>query len=121
MAGKSVPVVIVPRFTTYAGAGSFDTEAIAVSRYASLGAVFWRAALLGAGAGLAIAVAFEESNDGDSYSTCGGGPWVIPAAGQESFMTVAFTKAWLRFRTILTGTNPVVTCRLAGAFELRER
>ena len=121
MAGKSVPVVLVPRFTTYVGASIFGTEAIPVAAYAGIGLTFWHGPLLGSGALLAVSVGFQESVDGTVYADCPGGPWSITNSPGEFVLMAYFTKAWMRFFVTLAGTNPAVTCWAQGAFELRER
>ncbi len=121
MAGKSVPVVIVPRFTSYMGAMTSLSEPTPIAASAGIGLTLWCGPLHGSGGSLAMVVSIQESNDGETFVDCAGGPWVVPSAGNESFLTATFSMAWMRFVVLLNGTTPAVTCWASGAFELRER
>ena len=58
MAGELVPLVLIPRYTTYSGAHTFTTIAMDVTDYQSAIVNVWRGALNGGGT---YAISFEES------------------------------------------------------------
>jgi hypothetical protein len=119
MAGRYVPFVLVPRYTTYAGATSFITAAIPVSAYSGLHFDFWHGPVIGTFG--SIILALQESNDGSSWGDCTGSvPGIAPAEGQVP-VSVTITKAWLRLVVAVAGTDMAVTCWAEGFLELREK
>jgi hypothetical protein len=119
MPGKSVPVVLVPRFTTYLGAGEYRTMPVPVAAYDRLILNFLCGPLIGAGS--TGGCVCEESNDAQLWTGCSGSTPVLPASFVEVQWTFDLTKAWMRFAVNLTGTAPGITCYAQGFFELRER
>lgn len=119
MPGRSVPVVLLPRFTSYLGPGTFSTTPIPVAAYDRLLLSFLAGSLLGAGSGVTLAM--SESNDGDAWSPCSGSTPALPTPFNEVQWTFNLTKAWLRFDVVLAGANAGLTCYAQGHFELRER
>ena len=69
MAGELVPLVLIPRYTTYAGAETFTTIGMEVTDYEKALVNVWRGPLAGGGA---VVFTFEESTDGTTWSTCTG-------------------------------------------------
>jgi len=119
MAGRNVPIVLIPRFTTYAGATSFITAAIPVSPYSALNFDFWHGPVIGTFG--SIILALQESNDGSRWDDCTGSvPGIAPAEGEVP-VSVTITKAWLRLVVALAGTDMAVTCWAEGFFERREK
>jgi hypothetical protein len=117
MAGTFVPLVLVPRYTTYAGDTSFSTVAMDVSEYSKATLSFWRSV----GANLtSVAATYEESTDQVTWTTCGGGPFNTPSANTEEQHQPTLTKRWFRIVLTLTGTDAVVTCWCIGFLEMRE-
>jgi hypothetical protein len=119
MAGRNVPLVMIPRFTAYVGTGTYDLLPIPASAYDRLVINVWRGPMLGTTP--TLSVFFQESNDGDTWvDTTGtaGGP--VPLNVETQF-TEALTKAWLRLRVVLAGTNPAGMCYAIGFLERRER
>ena len=120
MAGRNVPVVLVPRYTGYVGDGQYYSQFIPVSAYSRITIDFWHGVLIGTGPPT-VAINFRESNSLSGGQDCGGGPWVVPAAPGESTYRADLTMAWFQFGVILGGTNAGVTCWAQGFFELREK
>ena len=120
MAGKNVPVVLVPRFTGYVGDGTYWSQPIPTSAYSGISIDFWHGLLIGTGPP-GVTVHFQESNDVANWRFCGGGPWTVPPGVSETPLSAVLTMAWFRFGVILGGTNAGVTCWAQGFFELRER
>lgn len=122
MAGKNVPVVLVPRFTSYVSVGVFYTIPIPVAAYDALVIDFWHGTLNGPAPSMDLFL--DESNDGTAWSPTNG-PTVIPSpfpplAGEYQFRRF-LTKAWLRLGVHLVGANVAVTCWASGFLELREK
>ena len=117
MAGLYVPLVLIPRFSTYAGATTFSTVGMDTSEYEKAVLSFWRS---GPGTLTTFAITFEESMDQITWSTCGGGPFTDPGATTETQFSPVLTKRWFRVSVTLTGTNATVTCWCIGFLEQRE-
>jgi len=117
--GRSVPVVLIPRFTTYVGAGIFSTAPIPVAAYSRLVVAFMGGVLPG-GPGTA-SFACRESNDLSTWPPCGGSTPAYPGPFSETQWTFDLTMAWLRFDVQLLGAGSALTCYLMGHFELREK
>lgn len=123
MAGKSVPIVLVPRFTSYLGVGFFYSIPVPVAAYDALVLDFWHGTITGT-APVAMYLYVEESTDGNVWTPTAG-PTLIPSPytptpGEDQFRQL-LTKAWLRLGVELTGTNVGVTCWASGYLELREK
>lgn len=123
MAGELVPVVMVPRFTTYVGAGVFTTVALDVSAFEKVHLTTWAGPLIGdpgTGADLTAAV-LEESQDGDTWSVYG---TLLSLPDAHELTTVLLGKRFLRARVELAADASGVvamTCWSVGYLERRER
>ena len=118
MAGELVPLVLLPRFSTYAGDGTFTTIAMDVTEFQKAIVNVWRGKLLGTSTNFQIK--FEESTDQDSWTTCTNGAGGDPGADTEAQYTPELNKRWFRAVITTTGTDPVVTCWGVGFLELRQ-
>ncbi len=117
MAGELVPLVLIPRYTTYSGAHTFTTIAMDVTDYQSAIVNVWRGTLTGAGT---FGISFQESTDQVNWTDCTGGTSADPGADSEAQYTATITKRWFRALVVLTGTDPVVvTVWAVGFLELR--
>lgn len=122
MAGKSVPVVFVPRFTSYVGGGLFYGIPIPVAAYDVVVVDFWHGVINGVGL-VGMNLHLEESTDCSRWDPTAGtaipSPYT-PAVGEDQFRHT-LTKAWFRLGIELMGSGVAVTCWASGFFELRER
>ena len=118
MAGELVPLVMLPRYSTYAGATTFYTIAMDVTEYQKAILNFWR----GPGPGTPnVELYFEESTDSINWSACTNvASPETQAADTEVQYTPDLKKRWFRVRLVLSGTNPVVSCWAVGFLERRE-
>jgi hypothetical protein len=121
MAGLFVPLVLIPRYSTYCGANatSFTTIGMDVSDYEKAVVSFWRSN----GVGLAaIAINFQESMDQLNWTTCGGGPFNDPGAGNEAQFQPVLSKRWFRINVTITAAlaDAAVTCWCIGFLMQRE-
>ena len=118
MSGELVPLVLIPRYTTYMGVLTFTTIAMDVTDYQSAIVNVWRGILNGGGS---FAISFEESTDQNSWTDCTGGAAADPGSDTEAQYTPTITKRWFRAKVALTGTEPVVvTAWAVGFLELRQ-
>lgn len=125
MAGELVPLVLLPRYTTYAGLLSgewFTTIAMDVTQYSSAIVNVWRGLIVGS-ATPSFKVWFQESTDQVSWFACAGsnssGDAVNPNA--ETQFTLTITKRWFRIKVQLGGADNVVSCWAVGFLEERLR
>jgi hypothetical protein len=118
MAGELVPLVLIPRYTTFSGATTFVSVGMDVTEFEKAIANVWRGPLSGSGA--TFATSFEESTDQDSWSTCTNGSGGDPGANLEAQYSPELKKRWFRYKLVLTGTQPSVTCWAVGFLEQRE-
>ena len=118
MAGQLVPLVLMPRFSAYVGAGTYVTVGMDVSDYEKAIVNVWRGVLTGSSP--TFAISFEESTDQDTWAMCTGGSGGDPGATTEVQYTPTLGKRWFRVKLVLGGTSPGVTCWAVGFLQDRE-
>ncbi len=118
-AGELVPLVLLARYTTYAGTGDFLTIAMDVTEYETAIVNVWRGKLVGSTP--TIAFLFQESSDQVNWSTCTGGTSFDPGEELEVQKSVTLAKRWFRIKITLGGVNTqtVATCWAVGFLEQR--
>jgi len=110
MPGKIVPVVFIPRFTSYAGTVYFDTVPMDVSPFETVVVSVWRGQLLGTSP--TFNIAFQQATDKLDWTALESGD---PGEAVEYQWSVALqNKRWFRVRVSLGGTGTVATCYAAG-------
>ncbi|MCE9635093.1 MAG: hypothetical protein K8T90_05240 [Planctomycetes bacterium] len=123
MAGELVPLVMLPRYTTFAGTTPFYTIAMDVTEYEKAILNVWRGQMR---TGCTFSMYFEESTDSNSWTNCAGvTPPVDPGPGAEAQYVPTLRKRWFRLRLELTAaTTPddfaTVSCWAVGFLERRE-
>jgi hypothetical protein len=125
MAGELVPLVMIPRYTTYAGAkpdDGFTTVGMDVTNYDSAILNIWRGQIIATGGTPAFKVNCEESTDQNVWSACEGTS-VDEAILEdtEEQIVAQLNKRWFRIRISVAGTAPVVSCWAVGYLEQRLR
>lgn len=126
MANDLVPLVMLPRHSTYAGRASptqyFSTIGLDVSEYDEAILNAWRGHIVGT-ITPGFALWFEESTDQDSWTRCVGSPpgagGCDPGENTEQQYTIVLRKRWFRMRWQLGGADNVVTCWAVGFLHLR--
>lgn len=118
MAGELVPLVLLPRYSTFVGAHSFTTIGMEASNYSKAIVGVWRGAM--AGTAPTFAASFEESTDQNIWTTCAAGAGGDPGPDTEAQYQPTISKRWFRIKVILGGTNPSVSCWAIGFLEMRE-
>jgi hypothetical protein len=112
MAGKLFPLVLLPRLTTLAGAGTYRTIGVDVSAFEGAIVHVWRGNLRGTAP--TILVEFEESEDQVTWFDCAGGAPFDPAANAETTVELTLKRRYLRAVVTLTGTNVAVSLFAVG-------
>ncbi|NUN52306.1 MAG: hypothetical protein HUU06_05905 [Planctomycetaceae bacterium] len=125
MPGELTPLVMLPRYTTFAGLPStgsgpyyFSTIAMDVTEYSSAILNVWRGKLIGTA--VAPKFTFQESSDQVVWTTCGGTTADFdPGENAETQYTATLTKRWFRIILELGNANNVLTCWAVGFLEQR--
>jgi hypothetical protein len=119
MPGELVPLVLLPRFSTFAGQSTFVTIAMDVTEYSAGIVNCWRGKLLGSSP--VFTLTFEESSDQVTWATCGGTnvSGYDPGEETEGQANATLVKRWFRVKVILGGTTPAATCWAVGFLEQR--
>lgn len=116
--GELIPLVMIPRYTTYTGADTFVTAPLEVSAYDTAILSFWTSDL--AGDDTTCEAALEESHDAYSWDQIGS-----PLAGDHPAVvnTRDLTKRWMRMRITLTAGNTdafvAISCWAVGSLQKR--
>ncbi len=118
MAGMFVPLVLLPRYTTLAGATTYTTVGMDVSEYEKAVLSYWRSA--GISLTSTPVVSFEESTDQLTWTTCTGGPYTDPGANSETQFQPELTKRWFRISVQLPTAQSAVTLWCIGFLMQRE-
>jgi hypothetical protein len=124
MAGLYVPLVLVPRFTSYVGEGTYETAPLDVSEFARFSVTVWRGPRVGAGgSGGSFELVFEQSDDAQVWSSFTGVS-AITTTDTSSIVATDLTMRWMRVKvTLVDDSNDAaaITCWVVGNLERRER
>jgi hypothetical protein len=116
--GELVPLVLLPRYSSYVGASDFVTIAMDVTEYQTAIVNCWRGILE---AGVTLVFTFQESTDQVTWSNCAGTNTVNynPGVETEGQASATLAKKWFRVKVTLAGTGPAGTCWAVGFLEQR--
>jgi hypothetical protein len=117
MAGELETITLVPRFTSFLGAGTYVTGGVHATDFAGATVHVWRGPLVGTTP--TVGFAFEESIDQENWTACAGDAGGDPGA-TEGVYAITLKKRWFRVKVTLGGTDPGVTCWAVGSLERRE-
>jgi hypothetical protein len=123
MAGQQVPLVLLPRYTTFAGVPStgagtigvdyFSTIAMDVTQYQSAVLNVWRGKIIGSGT--TPKFNFQESTDQVNWSQCAGvSADRDPGENKEAQYEAALGKRWFRITVKLDNQSDVLSCWAVG-------
>ena len=122
MAGEYVPLVLVPRFTSYLGRMSFTTVALDVSAYGRVVVTAWRGPLVGDPAqGASCVMEFQCSDDAQTWKQLPGTSPLLDS-GHDT-VSASLRHRYLRVKVTLDKTpdpEVAITCWVVGHLELRE-
>lgn len=123
--GSLVPLVMIPRFTTYVGAGDYATAPLDVSAYGQAILTFWRGLLIDktvppGGSGATFTAHIEESHDAYEWTPIGS---PITADDTSTNEKPVLSKRWFRMRVVLTPRSDdnmaAITCWAVGSLVRR--
>ena len=125
MAGRLVPLVLLPRYTTLAGQpggpGYYTTVPIEVDAYSRAILTVWRGKMRAA---TDFSFTCWESTDQVAWEECAGdnAEDFDPGAEAEGVVKATLTRRWLRLGVIVAGlADAQATCWAVGHLEERER
>lgn len=126
MAGAAVPLIMIPRFSTYSGEGSFTSAPLDVSGYSKAVLQFWRGPLVGtvSGATPSFAAVFQQSqvgyDDPGSWVDVGS---VITSVNTVSTVELDLDRRWFRVKIDLVASladlGVGITCWAIGSLVQR--
>lgn len=126
MAGLYVPLVMIPRFTSYVGEGEYTTAPLDVTEFAGFNLTIWRGPLvgnLGSATGAGLSLVFQQSDDAEAWTDLLGiSP--ITTASASSIIAFGLTGRWFRAKLTLTADSTdivALTLWAMGNLERRER
>lgn len=105
-------LILLPRFTTFAGATTFETPPMNVRGYGEALIDLQLAGAIGAPAA-ALVVEVQESPDLGIWRDIG-----TLVSGTTTSVTFAFE--WIRLKITVSGADPAVTCWCVGNFIRRQ-
>lgn len=121
MKGEAVPLVLIPRYTTYAGTGEFTTAPLDVSAYGDAVVTFWRGTMLqGPGAASTFTANFQGSHDAVQWEDLGSPIATVDAVSTQE---IELTRRWFRVRVLIDDVDPdagvAITLWATGLLERR--
>lgn len=120
MADDVQKVILLPRFSSFAGSQVFRTLPMNVRAFSGANITAWCGAMFGSA--MSISITVEESPDLLIWESLGVS--LTPAAGGEDTDKYEFTKQWIRLGVSVGGGGPVngpgATCWAVGEFIIRE-
>ena len=127
MAGMLVPLVMLPRYSSFAGINdftSFTTIPVDATDYSRAILTCWRGPLKEP-TGASMAFTCQESSDQETWFTCAGTNVSFdPGEGVEGVADATLKRRWFRMRVSLSGTGPdhggLVACWAVGHLVKRE-
>lgn len=126
MAGLYVPLVMIPRFTSYVGAGEYTTAPLDVTEFSSFNLTIWRGPLvgnLGTATGAGLSLVFQQSDDAEVWTSLLGIA-AITTANASDIIAFGLTGRWFRAKLTLTADSTSIvalTVWAIGNLERRER
>jgi hypothetical protein len=105
MSAVESAVVLFPRFTTLAGATTFLTPPLDVSRFGGAQLQFWWASYSGTVTGY-----LDESLDGVEWPVDATTEIVMTGAGSPKFLSVGFRLRWFRMRIVTQSSWIMLWC-----------
>ena len=135
MPAEQVPIVLVPRYTTFAGlvtgGEGFTTVPLDVTAYDAATLIVWRGVVIDAPPPPdpppdppppdPIEIVFEESTDRDTWSPCASTGGTDPGENTQLEVGVTLAKRWFRVRITLEQPEYVASVWIAGSVQKRQR
>ncbi len=125
MRGKAVPLVLIPRYTSYVGEGEYTTVPLEVSEYAKAYVTLWRGQILRSWETTHVRTfraTFQGSHDAEEWVNLGSEVTTVDTVDDHE---IELTRRWFRVRILLSkGGDPTddavgITCWATGLLERR--
>jgi hypothetical protein len=107
----TVPLVLLPRYTTLSGASTFTTSPVRIDGYEEAQLFVWRGKMAATGT---FSFRFQESTDQQNWIDLISGD---PGSEAEATYTGYLTRLWVRAKVVVGGDPavfPVVSCYAVG-------
>jgi hypothetical protein len=121
--GELEPVVMIPRFTSYLGEGTYTTIPMEVSSFRRATLEFWRGTLVGTAGQTTFAAHFEQASEADPPGGWSAIVSSITTPNDSDLLDLEFSKAYFRIRIVLATDDvnnlAAITCWAAGSLERR--
>ena len=109
--------VIYPRYSNMIGTTAVYSEPRDVRAYSQAILIAWQGTGLGS-TPATVEFTVQQSLDLENWVDIGS---VSPDAGTEEALNVTFTFAWMRVKSVVTGSDPGVAAWLIGEFVRRDQ
>jgi hypothetical protein len=114
MPNRVVRIVLIPRYTALIGTTAMYTAPLLVREWSEAALVGWESTGIGNGdATLTVQLSDDLENWTDEEE-------MSLTAESEVTAVLEISRAWLRVKAVVTGSDPGVTCWLEGEFVERE-
>jgi hypothetical protein len=114
MAGKLVPLVMLPRFSSFAGINEFTTIPVDVTGYSRAILTCWRGPIREP-TGATVGFTCQESSDQETWVACAGTNTSFdPGDGVEGVADATLKRRWFRVKLSLSGTGPEHNVHVTG-------
>lgn len=115
MYGLQVPLVMIPRFTSYGGARDWVTTPVDAHAYLSGTLTMWRGVLLGSGSTFTAKLQFAAIASDETSWEDWTAVWTDPGENTAKTWDFPIVNRWMRVKVTLAGASgPEVTCWAAG-------
>lgn len=113
MSGEAVPLVLIPRYTSYVGDNTFTTVPLRVSEYAKAHITLWRGRLNFE----TFSAEFQVSHDTYQWQNALSPPTTITTVDTVDNWDIDLNHRWFRIKIVLSGD--AITCWATGLLEKR--
>ena len=116
MKGSLVPFVLFPRYTGLLGAATYTSVPVNAESFSRVVLTLWRGWMPGTSPTFTIDI--QDSHDAEEWTNLNTS---AISTTDDGLTTVALdlSRRWLRAKVVLGGTDPAVSCWVAGFLETR--
>lgn len=118
MAGSQIPLILIPRFTTFAGPEIYRGLPLDVTAFSRLTLTIWSG--FQPGTSPVVTMWLQGSFDRQKWDDITSPPWAV-APGAEIDVANDLTAPWVRYVLSVAGAGSMLTCWAQGFAILRER
>lgn len=118
MAGLQVPIILIPRFSTFVGPEIYRGLALDVTAFSRLTLTAWSG--FQPGASPTVTMTVQGSFDRQQWDDINVPAWSL-APGTEIDVSADLSAPWLRYVLVVSGAGSMLTCWAQGFGIMRER